>query len=60
MNFLTILVVTGMLCSFRIVLDGKACKVISDSTSSNNVPLSGAEDNTSEPLDRRRIADLPL
>ena len=59
-NFLNISGVPGILCSFRIVLKGKASKVMSDKILSNNFPLSDAEDNTSEPLDRGGIADLPL
>ena len=58
MNFLTILGVTEILCSFRLVLSGKAGKEIPESSrleflekfSANNFALSDAED----------IADLPL
>ena len=67
MTFLTILGVTEI-CSFRLVLEGKTGKVIPESSrleflekfSANNFALSDAEDNTSEPLNRGGIADLPL
>ena len=60
--------VTEILCSFRLVLEGKAGKEIPESSrleflekfSANNFALSDAEDNTSGPLNRRGIADLPL
>ena len=49
-NFLTILGVIEILCSFRLVLEGKAGKEIPKSTRlqflSNNFALSEAEDNT--------------
>ena len=57
-----------MLCSFRLVLEGKTGKEIPDSSRlevldkflANNFALSEAEDNTSGPLNRGGIADLPL
>ena len=68
MTFLTILGVTEILCSFRLVLEGKAGKEIPYSSrleflekfSANNSALSDAEDNTSRSLNRGYIADLPL
>ena len=68
MTFLTILGVTEILCSFRLVLEGKTGKEISESSileflekfSANSFALSDAEDNTSGPLNRGGIADLPL
>ena len=68
MTFLTILGVTEILCSFKLVLEGKAGKEIPESSrlefqekfSANNFALSDAEDNTSGPLTRGSIADLPL
>ena len=68
MNFLTILGVTEILCSFRLVLEGKTGKEIPESSIlellakilANNFALSDAEDNTSRPLNRGGIADLPL
>ena len=68
MNFLTILGVIEILCSFKLVLQGKAGKEITESLrleflekfSGNNFALSDAEDNTSGPLNRGGIADLPL
>ena len=67
MTFLTILGVTEI-CSFRLVLEGKTGKEIPESSrleffehfSGNNFALSDAEDNTSGPLNRGGIADLPL
>ena len=64
MTFLTILGVTDILCSF----DGKTGKEIPEllrfefleKFSANNLALSDAEDNTSGPLNRGGIADLPL
>ena len=63
MTFLTILDVTEILCSFK-----KTGKEIPESSklefiekfSANNFALSDAEDNTSGPLNRGGIADLPL
>ena len=68
MTFLTILGVTEILCSFKLVLEGKTGKEIPESSrlefiekfSANNFALSVAEDNTSGPLNRAGIADLPL
>ena len=63
MAFLTILGLTEILCSFRLVLEGKICKEIPESSrlkflepfSANNFASSDAEDKTSG-----GIADLPL
>ena len=68
MIVLTILGVKKILCSFRLVLEGKTGKEIPRSSrleflekfSANNFALSDAEDNTSRPLNRGGIADLPL
>ena len=68
MTFLTILEVMEILCSFRLVLEGKTSKEIPESSRlgflqtflANNSALSDAEDNTSSPLNRRSIADLLL
>ena len=68
MTFLTILGVMEILCSFRLVLEGKTGKEILSSSRLkflekflvNNFALSDAEDNTSSPLNRGGIADLPL
>ena len=68
MTFLTILGAMEILCSFRLGLEGKTCKEISESSRlefwekflANNFALSDAEDNTSGPLNRGGIADLPL
>ena len=68
MIVLTILGVKKILCSFRLVLEGKTGKEIPESSrleflekfSANNFALSDAEDNTSRPLNRGGIADLPL
>ena len=68
MTFLTILGVTEILCSFRLVIEGETGKEITESSrleflgkfSANNFALSDAEDNTSAPLNRKRIKDLPL
>ena len=56
------------LCSFRLVLEGKTGKEIPESSRleflekflANNFALSDTEDNTSGPLNRGGIADLPL
>ena len=56
--------VTEILCSFRLVLEGKTGKEIPESSrlellekfSANNFALSDAEDNTSGPLNRGGIA----
>ena len=68
MTFLTILGVTEILCSFKLVLEGKTGKEIPESSileflekfSANNFALSDAEDNNSGPLNRGGIGDLPL
>ena len=68
MTFLTILGVMEILCSFRLVLEGKTGKVVPESSRfeflekflANNFTLSDAEDNTFGPLNRGGIADLPL
>ena len=68
MSFLTIVGVTEILCSFKLVLQRKTGKEIPESSqlkflekfSVNNFALLNAEDNTSGPLDRGGIADLPL
>ena len=68
MTFLTILGVLETICSFRLVLEGKTDKEIPESSRlellekvlANNFALSDAEGNTSGPLDREGIADLPL
>ena len=57
-----------ILCSFRLVLEGKTGKEIPESSRfeflekllANNFALSDAGDNTSSPLNRGGIADLPL
>ena len=67
MTFLTILRVTEI-CSFKLVLQGKTGKETPESSRleflekfpANNFALSDAEDNTSGPLNREGIADLPL
>ena len=68
MTFLTVLGDTEKLCSFKLVLERKTGKEIPESSrleflekfSANNFALSDAEDNTSGPLNRGGIADLPL
>ena len=68
MTFLTILGVTEILCNFKLVLEGETGKEIPESSRleflekfpANNFALSDAEDNTSGPLNRGGIADLPL
>ena len=60
--------VTEIICSFKLVLEGKTGKEIPESSrlefkekfSANNFALSGAEDNTSGPLNRGGRADLLL
>ena len=67
-NFSIILGVMEILCSFRLVLEGKPGKEIPESSRfeflekflAKNFALSDAEDNTSGPLNRGGIADLPL
>ena len=64
----TILGVTKILYSFRLVLKGKTGEEIPESPrleflgkfSANNFALSDAEDNTARPLNRGGIADFPL
>ena len=60
--------VTEILCSFRLVLEGKTGKEMPESSRleflekflANNFVLSDEKDNTSGPLNRGSIADLPL
>ena len=66
MTFLTILGVTDILCSFRLVLERKTGREIPESSrleflerfSANNFALSDAKDNTSRLLNGEGIADL--
>ena len=66
MTFLTILGVTEILCSFRLVLEGKTGKEIPESSRieflekflANNFGLLDAEDNTSGSLNRGGTTDL--
>ena len=68
MTFLTTFRVTEILYSFKLVLEAKIGKEILESSrleflekfSADNYALSNAEDNTSGPLNRGDIADLPL
>ena len=68
MIFLTILAVTEIICSFRLVIEGKTGKEIPKSSRfgflekflGNSFALSDAEDNTSGLLNRVGIIDLPL
>ena len=68
MTFLIILGVTEILCSFKLVLEWKSGKEIPELSRleflkkflANNFALRDAEDNTTRPLNRRGIADLPL
>ena len=68
MTFLTILEVTEILCSFKLVLEGKTSKEIPESSrleflekfSANNFTLSNAEDNISRPMNKGGTVDLPL
>ena len=68
MIFLTIFGVTQILCSFKLVLEGKTGNEIPESSrleflenfSANNFALLDADDNNSAPLNRRGIADLRL
>ena len=68
MTFLTILGVTEILCSFRLVLERKTGKEVPESSRlelfkkflTNNFALSDAEHNISGPLNREGIADLLL
>ena len=67
MTFLNILGVKEILCSFRLVPEWKTGKEIPGSSklmflekfSANNFALSDAEGNTSGPLNRGGIVDLP-
>ena len=60
--------VPEILCSFKLVLEGETGKEIPESSrlqfiekfSANNFALSDEEDNTSGPLNRGGITDLPL
>ena len=57
-----------IVCSFRLVLEGKTGKEISESSRleflekflARNFALSDAQDTTSSPLNRGGIADLPF
>ena len=68
MTFLTILGVTEIVCSFRLVLEAITGKKIPESSRleflerflANNFASSDAENNTSGPLNRAGMADLPL
>ena len=68
MTFLTILAVTEILCSFKLVLGGKAGKEVPkpsrleflEKFSANYSASSDAEGNTSRPLNRGGIADSAL
>ena len=68
MTFLTILGVTEILCSFELVLEGKAGKEIPESSRleflekfwANNFTLSDAEGNTSGSLNTGSTADFTL
>ena len=68
MTFLNILGVMEILCSFKLVLEGKTGKEIPESSRleflekflANNFALSDAEDNTSGPLNKGGKTDLPL
>ena len=67
MTFLTILGVMEILCRFRLVLEEKTGKETPESSRleflekflANNFALSDVEDNTSSPLNRGGLADLP-
>ena len=60
--------VTEILCSFRLVLDGKKCNKIPEASrleflkkkKANNLALSDTEDTTSGPLNKGGIAALLL
>ena len=68
MTFLIILGVMEILCSFRLVLEGKTGRKIPESSRleflekflANNFALSDAEDNNSGPLNRGGMEDLHL
>ena len=59
---------TGILCSFRLVIEGKVGQEIPEPSTleflekflANMFALSDTGDNTSGPLNRGDIADLPL
>ena len=57
MTSLTILGIMEILCSFRLVLEGKTGK---ETFLANDFALSDAEDNSSGPLNRGGIACLSL
>ena len=65
---INILGITEILCSFRLVLEGKTSKEVPKSSRleflekflSNNFALSDAEEKTSGLLSRGSIADIPL
>ena len=62
------MLVTEILCSLKLVLEGKTDKDIPELSrleflkkfSANSFALSDAEDNTSRPLSKEGLADLPL
>ena len=68
MTFLNILGVTEILCSFKLVLEGKTGKETPESSRleflekfpGSSFALSDAEDNTFGMLNRGSITDLPL
>ena len=68
MTFLYVLGVTEILCSFRLVLEGKTGNKITESSRlefkekifANNFSLPDARDNTLGLLKRRGIVDSPL
>ena len=69
MTFLTILGVTEILHSFKLVLEGQTGEEIHEPSRSeflekfsanNNFALSDTEGNTSGPLNRKGIGDLPM
>ena len=67
-TFLTILEVTEIFYSFKLVLEGKTGKEVPESSrlefiekfSANDFAVSDAEDNTCGSLNRGGIVDLPL
>ena len=59
MTFLTILGVAEILCSFKLVLQVRTGKEITESSRLEN-NAEDAEDSTSGLLNRGAIADLPL
>ena len=68
LTMITILGVMEILCTFKLVLEGKTGKEIPESSRleflekslANNFALSDAEGNTSRAFNRGGIADLPL